>query len=411
MILDAETLEPAAAGAVLLAARSRPRAARDAEDRAARVGRRAEHRHLRRRDEAVAALRALRDGGGRGGGRARARARRGGRAPDRAARVAAGRPGASATSRCSTPPRPRGAAPGRERRSTSTSASRRPRPASSGSRRCCRGCRSCSRSPRTRPSWAGADTGTLSLRAGVLARAAARGRAARLRRRTPTGRRGSSGSRARRRRGRARRLWWDVRPHPRLGTLEVRIADQPTSLARDRAARRGCCAASSSERRRGPTPASRGDYRQNRWAAARFGLDARAGPPGRGRLAGARSSREELLGAARRRSRRRCASSRSRAGTACESVARGPRRADARLTAMATQTETIQVSGIRCERCVMRLARRARGPRGPRGREREPDGPGHARLGRRADEPRGASLERAREGGLPRARSGLTRAE
>lgn len=29
-------------------------------------------------------------------------------------------------------------------------------------------------------------------------------------------------------------IWWDARPHPRLGTLEVRIADQPTSV--DRAA-------------------------------------------------------------------------------------------------------------------------------------------------------------------------------
>ena len=30
------------------------------------------------------------------------------------------------------------------------------------------------------------------------------------------------------------RIWWDARPHPRLGTLEVRVADQPTSA--DRAA-------------------------------------------------------------------------------------------------------------------------------------------------------------------------------
>jgi glutamate---cysteine ligase / carboxylate-amine ligase len=30
------------------------------------------------------------------------------------------------------------------------------------------------------------------------------------------------------------RIWWDARPHPRLGTLEVRIADQTTSV--DRAA-------------------------------------------------------------------------------------------------------------------------------------------------------------------------------
>ena len=28
------------------------------------------------------------------------------------------------------------------------------------------------------------------------------------------------------------RIWWDLRPHPRLGTLEVRIADQPTSVRR-----------------------------------------------------------------------------------------------------------------------------------------------------------------------------------
>jgi carboxylate-amine ligase len=28
------------------------------------------------------------------------------------------------------------------------------------------------------------------------------------------------------------RIWWDARPHPRLGTLEVRIADQATSVAR-----------------------------------------------------------------------------------------------------------------------------------------------------------------------------------
>jgi carboxylate-amine ligase len=28
------------------------------------------------------------------------------------------------------------------------------------------------------------------------------------------------------------RSWWDARPHPRLGTLEVRIADQPTAVGR-----------------------------------------------------------------------------------------------------------------------------------------------------------------------------------
>ena len=31
------------------------------------------------------------------------------------------------------------------------------------------------------------------------------------------------------------RSWWDARPHPRLGTLEVRIADQPTRVERSAA--------------------------------------------------------------------------------------------------------------------------------------------------------------------------------
>ena len=31
------------------------------------------------------------------------------------------------------------------------------------------------------------------------------------------------------------RMWWDVRPHPRLGTLEVRIADQQTDIGRSTA--------------------------------------------------------------------------------------------------------------------------------------------------------------------------------
>jgi carboxylate-amine ligase len=31
------------------------------------------------------------------------------------------------------------------------------------------------------------------------------------------------------------RSWWDARPHPRLGTIEVRIADQPTNVGRSAA--------------------------------------------------------------------------------------------------------------------------------------------------------------------------------
>jgi carboxylate-amine ligase len=85
------------------------------------------------------------------------------------------------------------------------------------------------------------------------------------------------------------RLWWDVRPHPRLGTVEIRIADQPTALARTRLVVelvRDLVDAAPSQ----VTP--RGDYLQNRWAAARFGIDARLIHPDGSRLVGV----AELLG-------------------------------------------------------------------------------------------------------------------
>jgi carboxylate-amine ligase len=67
------------------------------------------------------------------------------------------------------------------------------------------------------------------------------------------------------------RLWWDARPHPRLGTLEIRIADQPTSL--DRVALVVRTIVELVERVPSQTT-PRGDYLQNRWAAARSGVDA-----------------------------------------------------------------------------------------------------------------------------------------
>jgi carboxylate-amine ligase len=67
------------------------------------------------------------------------------------------------------------------------------------------------------------------------------------------------------------RLWWDARPHPRLGTLEIRIADQPTSLGRTALVVR-TIADLVEHAPSGVTP--RGDYLQNRWAAARSGVDA-----------------------------------------------------------------------------------------------------------------------------------------
>jgi carboxylate-amine ligase len=92
------------------------------------------------------------------------------------------------------------------------------------------------------------------------------------------------------------RIWWDVRPHPRFGTLEIRMPDQPTSLERTALLagliRRLVADAPPRER----DPAARGDYQQNRWAAARRGLDAELVHPDGDRVATARELARELLG-------------------------------------------------------------------------------------------------------------------
>jgi carboxylate-amine ligase len=73
------------------------------------------------------------------------------------------------------------------------------------------------------------------------------------------------------------RIWWDVRPHPKLGTLEVRIADQPTDVALSSAfaavLQAMCVTALEGGLPAGGELGDRGraDYAQNRWAAARFG--------------------------------------------------------------------------------------------------------------------------------------------
>ncbi len=89
------------------------------------------------------------------------------------------------------------------------------------------------------------------------------------------------------------RIWWDIRPNPRLGTLEIRISDQPTALERT-AMLVGLIRKLVAE---APTAvADRGHYLQNRWAAARAGLDAELIHPDGDRLATARELARELLG-------------------------------------------------------------------------------------------------------------------
>jgi carboxylate-amine ligase len=72
------------------------------------------------------------------------------------------------------------------------------------------------------------------------------------------------------------RVWWDVRPHPALGTLEVRVPDQPTDVrlsAAFAALVQALCATALDGGL--PGTASRPDYAQNRWSAARFGARAK----------------------------------------------------------------------------------------------------------------------------------------
>jgi carboxylate-amine ligase len=91
------------------------------------------------------------------------------------------------------------------------------------------------------------------------------------------------------------RLWWDVRPHPRLGTLEIRMPDQPTSA--DATVRLvalvQALAATGLEAER--EPFDRGLYAQNRWTAARFGPEATLIHPDATRIAPVPELWAELL--------------------------------------------------------------------------------------------------------------------
>ena len=94
------------------------------------------------------------------------------------------------------------------------------------------------------------------------------------------------------------RLWWDVRPHPRFGTLEVRMPDQPTALERTGAFVELLQALVRAALREPPPPyepGRRGDYQQNRWAALRFGMEAELIHPDGSRALPARELAAELF--------------------------------------------------------------------------------------------------------------------
>jgi glutamate---cysteine ligase / carboxylate-amine ligase len=94
------------------------------------------------------------------------------------------------------------------------------------------------------------------------------------------------------------RFWWDVRPHPKFGTLEVRMPDQPTSLAVTAAFTALVQALSVTVLEGDPPeydPSGRGLYQQNRWGALRFGLVAELFHPSGERVAKASELAAELL--------------------------------------------------------------------------------------------------------------------
>jgi glutamate---cysteine ligase / carboxylate-amine ligase len=88
------------------------------------------------------------------------------------------------------------------------------------------------------------------------------------------------------------RVWWDVRPHPRFGTLEIRIADQPTRL--ETTAALATLLHAMASRLGAEEPADRALYAQNRWAALRFGHDAELVHPDGSRLVSVSDLLEEL---------------------------------------------------------------------------------------------------------------------
>jgi carboxylate-amine ligase len=89
------------------------------------------------------------------------------------------------------------------------------------------------------------------------------------------------------------RIWWDVRPHPRFGTLEIRMPDQPTRLDVTIALAALLQALVAAAKPVGA--ADRGVYEQNRWAALRFGAQAELIHPDRSRAVAASDLLAELL--------------------------------------------------------------------------------------------------------------------
>src|SRR5918997_1540813 len=87
--------------------------------------------------------------------------------------------------------------------------------------------------------------------------------------------------------------WWDVRPHPRLGTVELRAPDAQTEAARTAslAALAQCLVATADEH----PPENPLFIEENKWRATRYGLDAQLHDFSNGGHASAREVARDLV--------------------------------------------------------------------------------------------------------------------
>jgi carboxylate-amine ligase len=69
-------------------------------------------------------------------------------------------------------------------------------------------------------------------------------------------------------------LWWDVRPHPKLGTVEIRAFDAQTRLEDVAALAALVQSVAAAYAEDAPRPQPRTLIAENKWRAARYGLDA-----------------------------------------------------------------------------------------------------------------------------------------
>ncbi len=97
-----------------------------------------------------------------------------------------------------------------------------------------------------------------------------------------------------------REVWWDIRPHPDFGTVELRMCDaaptlrETTALA---ALAQTLAAYIAEQHRRGDLPARAREWtiRENRWVAARHGVDAELIVDDRGHRRAARELLKDLI--------------------------------------------------------------------------------------------------------------------